>query len=240
MIETLKLRMLNEAFNLAGMFIAGQITKPDYDAQEKLLNTHYTEIKAIARKQEIELEKQGTKTIEQSIPTISNEPAPITITMPAGVEEGTVCVACSRDHFSTVAGALNEALRFARKEGTAHPEVMRRMGLALDELNICERMDLSSENIVKLQGMEKQLAEWGLNASRDLRHEITAVRSPADLERTAAHASNIRTEYMRQLWDLTTADGTIDRLCKGLKDEEKERCITAINAVLVEKKEKPP
>jgi len=148
-----------------------------------------------------------------------------------------ICVSnCSSDHFSTVSGALSEALRFARTEGVRHPEVMRRLGLAKDELNAMERIDLSPENLVQLRGKEKKLAEWGLNASREIRHKITAIHSPADLEQVAADVAKIRTRFMRELWDVATVDGSIDKLCKGLKDEEREHCIRTINEVLNEKK----
>lgn len=236
-IESIKLRMLNEAFNLAGMFIAGQLTKPDYAAQEKLLTEHYAEIKDVARKQQAEIKKED-KQMERHFP-VPLEPVVMPSSLPE-VEKGTACLPCVQHHFSTVSGALNEAIRFGRKEGITHPEVIRRLGIALDELNIGERIDLASDEIVQLKGREKELAEWGLNASRDLRHEITAIRSPDDLEQVAAHASNIRKKYMRSFWDIASADGTIEKLCKGLKEEEKERCIATINSVLKEKKEKPP
>jgi len=156
------------------------------------------------------------------------------------IANGIILANCSRDHFSTVSGALNEALRFARKEGMRHPEVEKRIGLALDELNALERLDLSAENIVKLEGKEKDLAVKGLDDSRNLRHKIATMREVGDLEQAAAEASTVRTEFMRNLWGIVTVDGTIDKLCKGLSDEERTRCISTINQVLLEKKETPP
>ena len=142
---------------------------------------------------------------------------------------------CSRDHFSTASAALSEALRFARTKGMQDVEVMKRLGTSLDELNIMERIDLAPENIVRLRGKEKSLADWGLNNSRELRHKITAIKTPADLETVAADAARIRTEFMQSLWDVVTVDGSVEKLCRGLEAEEKERCVSVINTVLEKK-----
>lgn len=151
--------------------------------------------------------------------------------------EGACVHNCSRDHFSTASAALNEALRFARKEGINHIEVQRRLGMALDELNICERIDLAAETIERLDGREKEVALEAANDSRDLRHDITAIKTPDDLQKASAQASNIRTKFMTNIFELSTKDGTVEKLCKGLTGEEKQKCITVINNVLTEKKE---
>lgn len=230
--EELKYRALTGLFEMAGSFISSQFTKPDFEEQEKNITEYYDSVKVIARKEESEQAKQRKRAIPEIEPTSELETEK--------VEGGTACLPCSRDHFSTVAGALSEAIRFGRKEGVTHREVQRRLGIALDELNICERVDLSPEQLVQLKGKEKELADWGLNKSRELRHKITAIQTPDDLEKVAAEASKIRTEFMRNLWSIATVDGSIDKLCKGLNEKEKERCITTINAILVEKKQTPP
>lgn len=231
--EEFKYRVLNEAFNIVGMFISNQITKPDYESQEKNVEEFYANVRAIARQEE----KERSKILRT--PAVPQAPPPV-LPLETRVEGGTACLPCSRDHFSTVSSVLNEALRFARKKGIRDPEVMKRIGIALDEMNALERIDLAAENIVQLKGREKQLAEWGLDKSRELRHKITTVQTPSDLEKVASDAAMIRTEFMRNLWDIATADGTIEKLCKGLSDEERDRCVNTINAVLKEKKETPP
>jgi len=153
------------------------------------------------------------------------------------IANGIITHNCSRDHFSTVSGALNEAIRFSRDEGVSHPEVMRRIGTSLDELNSLERWDLSSENIERLKGTEKKLAEWGLKKSRDLRHMITSVKNHEDLEHVSAEASRIRTDFMTNLWNLATDNGSLEKLCSKKKGAEREKCLKAINEVLENKKE---
>jgi len=148
-----------------------------------------------------------------------------------------VCVHnCSRDHFSTTSAALNEALRFARKEGVGHIEVQRRLGMALDELNICERIDLAAETIERLNGREKEVAIEAVNNSRELRHDITAIRTPDDLQKVSAQASSVRTKFMKGLWDVATLDGSVEKLCRGLSGEEYDNCVGKISTVLNRKK----
>lgn len=117
---------------------------------------------------------------------------------------GTACLDCARDHWLTVSGALNEAIRFAHTEGVRNPEVISRLGLALEEMNIMERKDLTSEKIVGLKGKERELALWCLNKSRALRHQVGAIKTPEDLERAAAEASSIRNNFLAQYWECDT------------------------------------
>jgi hypothetical protein len=156
---------------------------------------------------------------------------------PDKIEKGTACLACSKDHFSTASGALSEALRFARKEGLNHPEVQSRLGIATDELNIMERIDLSAEKLVHLNGHEKQIALDALNESRELRHEIMAVKTPEDLERAAAEAAQIRTRFMKSVFSIAMRDGTVDKLCRNFTGPEKDKCMKTLTNILEERKE---
>jgi len=149
-----------------------------------------------------------------------------------------ICVSnCSSDHFSTTSGALAEALRFARKEGVLHPEVQSRLGIASDELNIMERIDLSAEKTANMKGKEKQIALDALNASRDLRHKIKGIKTPDDLEIAAADAANFRTYFMKNVFNMAMQDGTVDKLCHNFTGEEKERCISTITDILEKKQQ---
>jgi len=116
--------------------------------------------------------------------------------------EGTACLACSRDHFSTTSSALSEALRFARSDGIKHPEVTRRLGIALDELNIMERIDLAPDQLGMLNEAERKLAIWALGNSRELRHIIGEAKTVDALEKAASKASKVREEFMKRLWEL--------------------------------------
>lgn len=118
------------------------------------------------------------------------------------VSKGTACLPCSRDHLSVTSSALGEGVRFARDKGVKDPEVLRRLRIALDELNIMERIDLAPPEIVQLKGKEKELANWVLNRSRSLRHDITAITNPDDMEQVAAKSANVTEEFMKRIFEL--------------------------------------
>ena len=130
-------------------------------------------------------------------PVLQNQ-IPIT----TNVAKGTACLPCSRDHLSTSSSALSEGVRFAREKGIRDPEAVRRIRIALDELNIMERIDLAPDEIANLKGTEKELADWTLMQSRDLRHAITAIKDVETMEKTAASASQITEEFMGKLWSI--------------------------------------
>jgi len=118
------------------------------------------------------------------------------------VAGGTACIPCSRDHLSVTSSALSEGLRFARDKSVKDPEAVRRIRIALDELNIMERIDLAPEEITKLRGAEKELADWTLKQSRDLRHAITGIKDVETMEQAAVKASTITEEFMSRLWEI--------------------------------------
>ena len=229
-------RELVGIFDIAGQFISGQLTKPSYDNQEKLASEYFEELKIMARKEEQKTENERKQIGYQPDEEPEPEP-PVTDMTPEKIKKGTACILCSSDHFSTASGMLNESLRF-KKEGMGSWEIQRRIGIALDELNSMERGDLHADQIAGLNGKEKQLANEAKEDSRNLRHKINAIHSFEDLENVAAEAANIRTKFMKNMWDVATLDGSAKKLCKGLEAEEKERCISVINTVL-EKREIP-
>lgn len=144
------------------------------------------------------------------------------------VAKGTACIPCSRDHLSVTSSSLSEGVRFAREKGIRDPEVMRRIRIALDELNIMERIDLAPDEIVGLKGAEKELADWTLNQSRDLRHAITAIKDAESMEKTAARASQITEEFMSRLWaipeeECETCGEVRERLIEFIEKRKRER-----------------
>ena len=144
-----------------------------------------------------------------SAPEIAKEPSePQGETSPSldAISKGTACLPCSRDHLSTSSSALSEGIRFARDKGVRAPEVLRRIRIALDELNAMERIDLAPDEIVKLKGAEKDLATWTLQQSRDLRHAITAIKDVETMEQAAAKAGTITEEFMSRLWEIPEAE----------------------------------
>ena len=120
----------------------------------------------------------------------------------AGSTTGTACLPCSRDHLSVTSSSLSEGIRFAREKGVKNPEVIRRIRIALDELNVMERIDLAPDETASLKGAEKDLADWTLKNSRDLRHAITAIKDVQTMEQAAAMASQITEEFMSRLWEI--------------------------------------
>ncbi len=92
--------------------------------------------------------------------------------------------------------ALAEALRFARSDGLTGKDVQGRLGMALDEMNIMERIDLAPQALTQLGDTEKELAEWVLKNSRQLRHAIGEIKSVSDMEKAAAGAARLREEFM--------------------------------------------
>ena len=212
-------QIIMKLIDITGALIAKQLTKPDYDAQAKIWENFYRRLKEIDERRE--RERKGLPEIPRK--EVKEE------------TKGTACLPCSRDHLSTVSASLNEAVRFARKEGINHPEVLRRIGIALDELNIMERIDLAPENLTKLSEEERKIAKWALIEARELRHMITDIESVEDLEKVAAKASEVRTKFLEQLWSLTKKlkpEEVIKKICTGLKGEEKEKCERAIKELL--------
>lgn len=230
--QDFKMQVLDAVFRLAGTTIATTL-KGDEDKYEKLQDEYYRKATKIVEKAQrehrppethVESEKEYVAIPEKDL-------------SPAKIEKGIACLSCSKDHFSTVSGALSEALRFARKEGMNHHEVQDRLGIASDELNIMERIDLSPQKLVSLDGQEKQIALDALKESRELRHQITAVQTPDDLERVAAEAAKIRTRFMKNVFQISMRDGTVDKLCRNFSGEEKDKCMRTLTSILEEKKE---
>lgn len=227
MYDEFRYYILNQVFNIAGMFVSNQLTRPNYEEQEKLTSQYYGELKEFARAEGL----KGKPELN------SGETAStyVVVKDPRKTERGTACLPCSKHHFSTASAMLNEAIRFAREKDMSHEEIQRRIGIATDELNAAERGDLHADQLEKLPPIEKEVAEDALKKLRELRHDMDHIMTKKDLEEVAAKAANIRTELMRKIWEITTKDGTIEKLCKGLKDDELERCTAAINVALKEK-----
>jgi hypothetical protein len=139
------------------------------------------------------------------------------------VKEGTACLPCSRDHLSVTSSALSEGMRFAREKGVRDPEVVRRIRIALDELNIMERIDLAPEETAQLKGAEKELADWTLQQSRDLRHAITSIKDVEAMEQTAARASQTAEGFMDRLFSIPSGECETCNELRGKLSEFIER-----------------
>lgn len=122
--------------------------------------------------------------------------SPETQTKATSTEAG--CVPCAIGHFGTCSGLLNEAVRFARKGGVAHTEVIDRVNICLDELNAMERVDLRPEMIVALPAWEKEIADQALEASRGTRHGLESLTTVSDLENLAGSTQSARNDIGRK------------------------------------------
>ncbi|MDD5702706.1 MAG: hypothetical protein PHU23_11730 [Dehalococcoidales bacterium] len=116
---------------------------------------------------------------------------------PNGREVSTSCINCSRSHLITAAGALDEALRFAREGGIMHPEAVKRISLAEREINIMERVDLSPESILKSPQQDQDMARELVPKVRVLRQNIGMIASPLQLEQVAAQANELATQFQK-------------------------------------------
>lgn len=127
-----------------------------------------------------------------------------TLSLPPGEapkkEVATSCIACSRSHLATIAGALDESLRFAREGGVTDPEVIKRLDIAEREVTMMERIDLSPEAILNSPQREQELAHGFLPKIRKLRQDIGQIASVDQLETAASEASILTHEFrLRQM-----------------------------------------
>lgn len=123
-----------------------------------------------------------------------------TVTLPGGYivrfngpapkqDVATACLPCTRAHLLTVAGALKEALRFAREGGVQHPEVQDRLDAAAEEIVVMERFDLAPEKVANAPEHEKATLRELIPKIRNVRQNlINNIKSVEDLEEVAVQA----------------------------------------------------
>lgn len=127
-------------------------------------------------------------------------------TTPAPLSTGTACLPCGRHHISAISGALGEALRFARSDGLNSPEVISRLTIADEEMDVMERVDLAPAKIAGLGPKDKEDARWLANESRSIRHVLDSMGSVEDLERAAGKAQNLGIELRARMFKLSAED----------------------------------
>ena len=141
--------------------------------------------------------KDRTAVLDGRSSTVSPDiPTP---TKPQEQKKGTHCLPCAINHLSTCSGLCSEALRFARADGMASPEVIQRVGLCQDELNAMERVDLRAEVVAGLDPKEKEIAHRALSGTRELRHNLENMSKVDELEKLTAQTQTLRTE-IGQKW----------------------------------------
>jgi hypothetical protein len=97
------------------------------------------------------------------------------------------CLPCSIGHLTACTGLLNEAMRFARKDGITSDQVLEDTSGCITELNAMERVDLRPEKIAVLPPWEKELVLEVLDLSKETRLGLESMQTPDDLEKIAAN-----------------------------------------------------
>jgi len=138
--------------------------------------------------------QKAMEAVDQELKKVEEEKQEIT--------EGTACVPCAADHFSTCCGILSdEAVRMARRKGIADSEVIKRILDCGSQLNAMEREDLSVEKIAGLPKWEKELAIYAQNKGAEIRHKLNSIESIEDLESIGIELKKARdkigSEYIR-------------------------------------------
>lgn len=110
----------------------------------------------------------------------------------------TGCIGCSISHLATVSGSLNEAIRFARSGGINHPEVVRRLNIALEEITVMERIDLSPDAVSNSPKREQALIHEFQPKIRQLRQHISEVKDFNDLEQVSIEARTLSEEMFKE------------------------------------------
>jgi len=145
------------------------------------------------------------------------------------IKQGTACIPCTNSHLHACVGLLNEASRFAKKDGISN-EVIKRVDGCLGEIVAAERIDLTPENVDGLPPGEKEIANYAAMELREIRHSLEAVPNAAELDKIAARTARLQ-HHVSQRWfgeklkgmdkeeKLKIIDRTLERLQKAKVDE---------------------
>jgi len=109
----------------------------------------------------------------------------------------TGCIGCSSAHIAGASSMLNESIRFADAGGVSHPEVVRRLVLAREEIVAMERIDLSEEAIANSPKRDQELAAEFKPRIRLVRQHITGIKSVNDLKKTAREARQLNIDFTK-------------------------------------------
>ncbi|MCK9600858.1 MAG: hypothetical protein M0R06_17585, partial [Sphaerochaeta sp.] len=153
-------------------------------------------------------------------------------TLDTGGTKGTACLPCSTDHLSTSSASLAEAMRFARKEGVGHPEVMRRVDLAQDELNVMERIDMHPATVANLPPDQKEFLNQMIPKIREVRQDLgrlTAASPVSDLENVAARMDEVKTAFRNKTRDILAAK------IRSMTPQEKSKLVDSLSSRLAER-----
>ena len=168
------------------------------------------------RKEQIEKRLKQLQSLGDKFRSAVPEPEESSVVSQDDVSTG--CIPCARAHLATVAGTLKEALRFARAEGMEHPEVQSRLQAAEEDVTAIERHDWTPEKIAKSPSGERQLILETIPKLRTLRQQIIQIVTLEDLEKAAAAAAELSTEF--RLGVLRLRGVNVDKLVSLAKKVE--------------------
>lgn len=134
----------------------------------------------------------------------------------------TACLPCTGSHLHACVGLLNEAMRFARKDGISL-EVVKRIDNCLGEIVAAERIDLTPEAIVNLPTKEKEIANEAAMKLREIRHDLENISSPDDLEQIAARAQELQHKITYQWFQskLASKEKTLNEANNKITEEQR-------------------
>lgn len=124
---------------------------------------------------------------------------------------GKGCRACTAKHFAKCAGALSEAIDFARTDGIEGDEVLKRLAFCHGEISSWEGIDATPASFATLSEERKTWVRKWLPEGRRFRHKLDAIKTIEDLEEVAALAETLHFEAYKEL-----------KKIGELKDEEEE------------------
>ncbi|MEE9316272.1 MAG: hypothetical protein V3U97_04090 [bacterium] len=128
----------------------------------------------------------------------------------ATIDIATACLPCTGSHLHACVGLLNEAVRFARKDGI-NLEVIKRIDNCLGEIVAAERIDLTPEAIVNLPAKEKEIASEAAIKLRDIRHDLENISSLDELEQIAARAQELQHKITYQWFQSKLASAKLTK-----------------------------
>jgi len=164
---------------------------------------------------------------QKTTPTIAQEPE----TPPT---QGTACDICSLDHISTCAGILEEANRFARREGVDNPEVIRRISICRQQLNALERDDANPQKLVELPRIEREIMERILPKAGKLRHRLNEIVSLETLEQVTAETQDLSDQFQNEIFHLRLKRELTKNEVDKLSPEDKERVLKRAEELIEE------
>jgi len=184
--------------NLAARVPVERILIPPRDSTAELVKFYQGLTGAQVEKEAASPEK-ATQTTQEPAETPDFVPEQPVGQIKITARAGTGCRPCTSDHLATCAGALSEAIRFARADGVESDDVQQRIALCAEELNIWERWDAAPKSIAELSDQDRDFLRRWLPKGRGLRHQVNKIETLEDLEKAAGHAQQLHLEARKEL-----------------------------------------